>query len=69
VTDSDSPRLLHAAERGEPDATATLVVAKLTPLGSVRRLTLRLDRCVVSSYSAHDGYESIDLTCTQVHFE
>jgi Type VI secretion system effector, Hcp len=68
VADSDSPRLMQALERGEPEATATLVVAKLTPLGWVRQLTLTMDHCVVSSYSAQGDYESIDLGCTRVHF-
>ena len=69
TTDSNSPRLMQALERGEPDGPATLVVSKLTPLGWVRQLTLSLDNCVVSSYLAQGVYESVELSCTGVHFQ
>jgi hypothetical protein len=68
--DDDSLKLERASVDGPPDATGTLVVRVLTPLGWIRRLTVTMANCMVDSYAVHDdNYESIGLTFSRARFE
>ena len=68
--DADSQRLAKAMTTGgPPNVTATFVVRRLTPLGWIRVLTITMDGCMVSSYSAGGDYESVGLTFTRAHFD
>jgi hypothetical protein len=69
-TDADSPRLARAMTTGWPaDVAATFIVRRLTPLGSIRVLTITMDNCLVNSYSSHGDYDSVGLTFTRAHLD
>lgn len=68
--DENSPRLMEANKRGWPDdATATLVVRRLTPLGWVRQLTLTMEHCLVASYQIGEHEESVQLSFAGMQVE
>ena len=64
--DANSPRFMRAAATGEPGTRATLTVG--TP-GSLHHLVLRLEACLVMSYSPAGDWESVGLTFTRADFE
>jgi type VI protein secretion system component Hcp len=66
--DADSPVLAKSLSDGAP-VDGRLVVQKLTPLGWVRQLTVRMTDCLVDSFLAHEDYESLRLSFSRVRVE
>lgn len=68
--DANSPRLARATTTGwPPDATATFLVRRLTPLGWIRVMTITMEGCLVNSYSPGGEYESVGLTFNRAHLD
>jgi type VI protein secretion system component Hcp len=67
--DAASPVLAQALFDGAPGIDGTLVVRRLTPLGWVRQLTVRMADCMVDQYAVHENYESARLIFSRVQVE
>jgi len=67
--DANSQVLAKALFDGAPGIEGTLVVRRLTPLGWVRQLTVRMADCMVDQYLVHENYESLRLIFSRVQVE
>lgn len=69
ISDADSPRLVDAFTHGAPAVTATLLVRKLTPLGSIRELTLTMEDCTVDSFQVDGDHDAVGLNFDRIRVE